>query len=104
MATYRQLTEAGVATRAAAALVGVPRASATRRPQPHTPRARRVPVNKLSDAERARILAVVNSDRFVDLPPIQIFAQLLDEGLYLALLTLPWVFWRAVDEGTPLSA
>ena len=23
---------------------------------------------------------------------------------YLALLTLPWVFWRAVDEGTPLSA
>lgn len=21
-----------------------------------------------------------------------------------ALLTLPWVFWRAVDEGTPLSA
>lgn len=22
----------------------------------------------------------------------------------LALLTLPWVFWRAVDEGTPLSA
>ncbi|ORE59764.1 hypothetical protein B6D25_08185 [Micrococcus luteus] len=23
---------------------------------------------------------------------------------FLALLTLPWVFWRAVDEGTPLSA
>jgi len=23
---------------------------------------------------------------------------------FWALLTLPWVFWRAVDEGTPLSA
>jgi len=26
------------------------------------------------------------------------------DGNNVALLTLPWVFWRAVDEGTPLSA
>lgn len=87
MATYRQLTEVGVATRTAAALVGVPRASATRRPHPRTLAPTRVPVNKLSDAERAQILAVVNSDRFVDLPPIQIYAQLLDEGLYLGSIS-----------------
>ena len=87
MATYRQLTEVGVATRAAAALVGIPKASATRRPQPHTPGGRRVPVNKLSDAELARILAVVNSDRFVELPPIQIYTQLLNEGVYLGSIS-----------------
>jgi len=40
-----------------------------------------VPANKLDPAERARILAVMNSARFVDLPPIQIYAQLLDEGV-----------------------
>jgi len=45
------------------------------------------PGNKLSEAERARILAVVNSDRFVDLPPIQIYAQLLDEGVYLGSIS-----------------
>ena len=37
--------------------------------------------------ERARILALVNSPRFVDLPPIQIYAQLLDEGVYLASIS-----------------
>jgi len=87
MATYRELTGAGVATRTAAALVGVPRATATRRPRLPVAGPARVPGNKLSDAERARILAVVNSDRFVDLPPIQIYAQLLDEGVYLGSIS-----------------
>jgi hypothetical protein len=32
-------------------------------------------------------LQVVNSPRFVDLPPIQIFAQLLDEGVYLCSIS-----------------
>ena len=87
MATYRQLTGAGVPTRTAAVLVGVPRASATRRPRSPTRSEVRVPPNKLSTAERARILAVVNSDRFVDLPPIQIYAHLLDEGIYLGSIS-----------------
>jgi transposase InsO family protein len=46
-----------------------------------------VPANKLDKAERARILQVVNSVRFVDLPPIQIYAQLLDEGVYLCSIS-----------------
>ena len=41
------------------------------------------PANKLTDAERKAVLAVLTSDRFVDLAPLQIYAQLLDEGLYL---------------------
>jgi putative transposase len=87
MATYRELTGAGVPTRAAAVLVGVPRASATRRPRTGLPARRPVPANKLSDVERAEILAVVNSDRFVDLPPIQIYAHLLDEGVYVGSIS-----------------
>ena len=41
------------------------------------------PANKLTDAERRRVLEVLTSDRFVDLAPLQIYAQLLDEGVYL---------------------
>jgi putative transposase len=87
MATYRELTGAGVPTRAAAALVGVPRATATRKPRAATLDRGRVPVNKLTDAERAEVLRVVNSTRFVDLAPIQIYAQLLDEGVYLGSIS-----------------
>ncbi|TFD37078.1 hypothetical protein E3T37_12495 [Cryobacterium sp. TMT2-10] len=46
-----------------------------------------VPANRLDVLARARILTVVNSARFVDLPPIQIYAQLLDEGVYLASIS-----------------
>jgi putative transposase len=41
------------------------------------------PANKLSRLERRRVLAVLNSDRFVDMAPLQIYARLLDEGVYL---------------------
>ncbi|WP_407342188.1 IS3 family transposase [Pengzhenrongella phosphoraccumulans] len=87
MATYRELTGVGVPTRAAAVLVGVPRATATRKPRTPTVTEVRVPANKLTDAERAEVLAVVNCPRFVDLPPIQIYAHLLDEHVYLASIS-----------------
>lgn len=41
------------------------------------------PVNKLSEFERRKILEVLGSPGFVDLAPLQVFAQLLDEGTYL---------------------
>ena len=41
------------------------------------------PANRPDVLERARILTVVNSTSFVDLPPIQIYAQLLDAGVYV---------------------
>ena len=87
MAIYRELSSHGVPTRAAAVLVGVPRATATRRPRTPAVTESRVPVNKLSPLERAEILRVVNSARFVDLPPIQIYAHLLDEGVYLGSIS-----------------
>ena len=47
-------------------------------------RAARTPTNKLSDAERKRILAVANSAEFASLPPSQIVPTLADRGEYLA--------------------
>jgi transposase InsO family protein len=45
---------------------------------------RPTPANKLSQAERAEVLRVVNEPRFASLPPTQIVPMLADEGLYLA--------------------
>jgi transposase InsO family protein len=88
MGVYRQLTAADIPTRTAARLSGVARATATRKPSTTAvPAAVVVPANKLGVLERARILSVVNSPRFVDLPPIQIYATLLDEGVYLASIS-----------------
>lgn len=100
MATYRELTGVGVTTRAAAVLVGVPRATATRRPRTPAPTRSRVPVNKLTETERAEILAVVNSARFVDLPPIQIYAHLLDEGVYLGSIS---TIYRVLTENAQVK-
>ncbi len=88
MATYAELTEAGVTTRDAAVLTGLPRSTATRRrPEPTGPTPPRIPANRLSAAERWEILTVLDAPRFVDLPPIQIYAILLDEGRYLCSIS-----------------
>jgi putative transposase len=55
------------------------------------------PVNKLSVAERRRVLEVLTSDRFVDLAPLQIYAQLLDEGVYLCSVS---TMYRALADNT----
>lgn len=88
MSAYRDLTAAGVSTRGAAALTGVSRATAARagrRPRAATePRPQRAePANRLSPAERTRVLSVLNSEEFVDQPPLQVYATLLDRGQYL---------------------
>jgi transposase InsO family protein len=74
-------------TAAACAAVGVARASVHRhrarlagrsvapRPRPRPPRA-------LAPQERQRILALLREPRFVDLAPAEIYATLLDEGVY----------------------
>jgi putative transposase len=70
-------------------LLGMSRATLYRRrnPKPAAERpARAVAVHPaaLSAAERDRLLAVLHSDRFVDKAPAQVWAVLLDEGVYLA--------------------
>jgi putative transposase len=90
MAAWTDLTAVGVGHRAASELTGLARSTMARRraeaskPRPAPlPAPRPVPANKLTPLERHRILSVLNSDRFVDLAPLEIYAQLLDEGSYL---------------------
>lgn len=45
---------------------------------------RPVPANRLTAAERDRIVATCNSSRFASLPPSQIVPQLADQGEYIA--------------------
>ena len=84
------LTTHGVSTRQAATLTGLVRSTAARRRNAATAPTPALsahpapdPVNKLTDLERLRVREVLTSDRFVDLAPLQIYAQLLDEGVYL---------------------
>jgi putative transposase len=85
MGAYTELVSAKTTTRDAAALTGVSRATAARRAAaPATPLPRQyVPANRLSAAERAQVLAVLGSDEFVDCAPMQVYATLLDRGIYL---------------------
>lgn len=84
------MTADGVSTRQAAVLTGLVRSTAIRHGKaalaltpPMSPRLVLDPVNKLTVLERLRILEMLTSPRFVDLAPLQVYAQLLDEGVYL---------------------
>ena len=69
---------------AACELVGVPRSSLYRARQPKTiPTPRPTPVRALTPAERNEVRQLLNSDRFVDQSPRQVYASLLDEESYL---------------------
>ena len=83
MVTYRDLRAVGVTTRAAAVLTGLSRARAGRKPATPLRATRVVPANRLSCAERQQVVATLNSPRFVKQPPLQVYAQLLDEDTYL---------------------
>lgn len=73
---------------AACRALGASRASYYRRQSnarsvaaPPSPRPR--PARALPDAERAAVLDQLHSDRFVDQAPAEVYATLLDEGVYL---------------------
>ncbi len=95
MATYRSMVELKIPTRRAASLTGVSRTTANRRPVPPRDQTPVVPQNKLSAAERAGILAALNSPEFVDLAPMQVYTKLLDQGIYLGSLS---PFYRVLEE------
>jgi len=85
MDAYRALTAAGTPTRAASGLTGIARATADRdaaRPTPLRPQRHR-PVNALTPEEKARVLALLDSPEFVDAAPAQVYAGLLDQGVYV---------------------
>lgn len=78
--------EAVTSTKRACALLGASRATLYRRrnpPQRPAPMARPEPANKLTEAERQHILSVLRSPQYCDLAPAQVWARLLDDGIYL---------------------
>lgn len=80
---------ATLGVQAACEALTVPRSSlyAARRPQPPAPpRLVSLPSNALSAAEKAVVLAHLNSDRFADQTPYEVYPQLLDDGSYLCSL------------------
>jgi putative transposase len=77
--------EAGASTSMSAACraLGVPRSSVYRAQKPKaSPAPRPTPDRALSTAEKEKVREVLNSERFCDCAPREVFATLLDEGVY----------------------
>ena len=62
---------------------------------PQMPRERKPSVRALSPAERQNVLDTLNSERFVDLAPSQVYASLLEEGQYLCSIR---TMYRILEE------
>lgn len=62
---------------------------------------RRLPANRLGDAERHEILRVVNRREFAHLPPSQIVPALADQGRYLASESSFYRVLRETDQLKP---
>ncbi|MEI6623756.1 MAG: DDE-type integrase/transposase/recombinase, partial [Actinomycetes bacterium] len=96
--------EVGCDRAAACKLVGRSRASHYRVRNPKPPPAltpakpRKAQPRALSQVEAAAVLAMLHSQRFVDVAPAAIYATLLDEGVYLC--SVPTIYWllRACGE------
>ena len=84
----------GLAT--ACDLLQVPRSSVYRARQPNPRHASTAePVRALSEAEREAVHHTLNSERFADQAPREVYATLLDEGTYLCS---PRTMYRVLDE------
>ena len=70
---------------AVCAALGLARATfhRLRHGQVQGPPARRRQSRAMTAAERVRVLAVLHEDRFMDHAPAEVYATLLDEGVYL---------------------
>ena len=101
MAEYLPDLVEATSTSQACALLGASRATLYRRrraPIMGPPAPRPEPVNKLSEAERQRILTLLRSAEYCDLAPAQIWARLLDDGVYLCSISTMYRLLRAAGE------
>ena len=88
-------------TRRAAALLGRARATHYRRQKPPVagpPAPRPTPANALSETERRHVLSVLRSPEFCDLAPAQVWARLLDDGIYLCSIATMYRLLAAAGE------
>ena len=61
---------------------------------PAAPKERSKPARSLLENERRHVLDTLNSERFVDTAPLEVFATLLDEGVYLCSIS---TMYRVLD-------
>ncbi|MGH7747670.1 MAG: IS3-like element IS1141 family transposase, partial [Candidatus Dormibacteria bacterium] len=92
-----------VGTRGACTSVGRSRATHYRRltappPRPGPKGEPAAQPRALRPTERAQVLEVLHSERFVDMAPPSVYATLLDEGVYLASVPTMYRILRSVDE------
>jgi putative transposase len=93
-----------IGVRNACDAVGAAQASYYRRHRSSPPPVRPAPIphrdrhqpRALSQAERRTILDVLHSERFVDMAPAEVWATLLDEGVYLGSIS---TFYRLLRQG-----
>jgi putative transposase len=72
-------------SKTACAALGVPRANFYRFKNQNTlvqQEQRPLPPLTLSEEEKSQVLSILNSERFVDQSPYEVYATLLDEGQY----------------------
>jgi putative transposase len=87
----------GVVAACAALCMSRSRYYRARKPKPDaSPRPR--PVRALSDEERAKVLATLDSDEFMDKAPAQVFAKLLEDGEYLCAIRTMYRILAANDQ------
>jgi putative transposase len=73
-----------IGVKSACEVLNVPRSRIYRQRQVKAePTPRPTPAHALSDAEKERVRELLNSERFMDQPPRQVYATLLDEGIYV---------------------
>ena len=73
-----------IGVKAACQALGLPRSQFYRKRQPRpATRPKAAPARKLAEAERAEVRSLLNSPRFVDQAPREVYASLLDEGRYV---------------------
>lgn len=91
---------AQVGLKTACDVLGRPRSShyAARRPRAPLARPRPASQRALSAAEQAQVRATLDSERFVDQAPREVYAQLLDEGHYLCSVPTMYRLLQAQQE------
>lgn len=88
-----------VGLKRACAVLNVPRSTLYRARQPRPePKARPTPANALSEAERDAVRETLNSQRFMDKAPRQVYAALLDANQYLCSVSTMYRVLQAHDE------
>jgi len=88
-------------TKQACDLLGACRSTVYRRRRPpkHGPPAPRPePANKLSEPERQHVLSVLRSPQYRDLAPAQVWARLLDDGIYYCSISTMYRLLRIAGE------